>query len=71
MKYIEIFKTREAASEKKQLLAARGIKAKILVDPLEARYPALSAFHDVALVVGEEVPLEVTRLLQPAYAKAS
>jgi hypothetical protein len=66
MKYVETYKTREKASEKQRLLADKGIKSRVLVDPMEGFAPALSSFFDVALVVAPELTTEAQQLLKKA-----
>jgi hypothetical protein len=64
MKCIEVFKHRDQASEKQQALKDKGIEARVVVDPLEGRFPALSTFHDVVLMVNSEQFQEASTLLR-------
>jgi hypothetical protein len=63
MKCVEVFKHRDAASEKQQILKRKGIDSRVVVDPLEGRFPALSSFHDVQLMVCSEQFDEASALL--------
>jgi hypothetical protein len=71
MKCVETYKTREAATEKRRLLEAAGIEAHVVVDPLEARFPALSHFQDVALMVPEASMARAETILRNALKNAS
>jgi len=64
MKCVEVFKHRDDVKDSQQLLKAKGIESRLLVDPLEGRYPALSTFHDVQLMVRSEQLSEATALLR-------
>ncbi len=64
MKCVEVFKHRDDVREKQQMLKDKGIDSRVMVDPLEGRYPALSTFHDVQLMVRSEQFNEASALLR-------
>jgi hypothetical protein len=69
MKCVETFKTGEAAQEKRRLLMENGIDAKVFVDPLECRYPALSGYQDVALMVHSDFAVAAADILRAAMLR--
>lgn len=64
MKCVQVFKHRDEVGDKQQMLKDKGIESRLCVDPLEGRYPALSTFHDVQLMVRSEQYNEATALLR-------
>lgn len=71
MKSIEFFKTDEEASRRQQFLAARGIASKVMVDPLESRFPELSTFGAVGLYATDDESWErACSLLHREYKAA-
>lgn len=71
MKCIDFFKTGEEASRRQQFLAERGIASKVLVDPLESRYPELSTFGEVGLYSVDDDATERARTLLNSDYKAA
>jgi hypothetical protein len=52
------------AEEQRQQLRAGGIQARVVVDPLSCRYPALSDCHEVAVLVQDQEETAATQLLR-------
>lgn len=71
MTHVGIYKTRENAREKQKLLADQGIASKLLVDPMESMYPALSEFEGVAIVVAMEFGDKAKKILDYKPIKPS
>jgi hypothetical protein len=71
MKCVDSYKTDLIAGEKRRILAENGIESRIVVDPLESRYPALSTFSDVALMVSDEDLTVARGILAAPLRKAS
>jgi hypothetical protein len=69
MKCVQTFKTRESANRSVQQLREGGIEARVVVDPLESRMPALSDFCDVSLMVAEKDEHKARGILGGAPAK--
>jgi hypothetical protein len=63
---VETYKTNQIANEKRRLLQERGIDSRILVDPLEGRFPGLADFQDVALMVTDLKLAEASQILDVA-----
>lgn len=70
MKCINFFKTGEEAKIRQQFLKENGISTRVMVDPLDSRYPALSDFGDVGLYVEEESHDQACALLMTNYKAA-
>ncbi len=70
MKVINFFKTGEEASRSQKFLRDKGIQSRVLVDPLEARYPALSHFGEVGLYVDDDKHDHACTLLKKDYRAA-
>lgn len=70
MKVINFFKTGEEASRNQKFLRDQGIQTRVLVDPLEARYPALSHFGEVGLYVDDETHDRACSLLNKDHRAA-
>lgn len=71
MNIVQTYATTELAQEDQRLLAKRGIASKIVVDPLDGRYPALSHFDGVGLQVEDARVREAQALLSRPVRKAS
>lgn len=71
MKSIEFFKTGEEASRRQQFLAKKGISTKVMVDPLESRFPELCSFAAVGLYVVDDDSTERARSLLNGEYKAA
>lgn len=53
MKYLMTFHHQDEAERRRVELQQNGISSKIMVDPLDSIYPALSGYPDITLVVEE------------------
>jgi hypothetical protein len=69
MKCVTTCKTNDLANEKRRLLQDRGIEARVAVDPLDARFPALSDFAGVAVLVRDDQATQAARILGEAETK--
>ena len=70
MKSIETYKNTDSARETQRLLRESGIDSRLVVDPLESRYPALSLYQDVVLMVPDDRVQEATSILRKAMKTA-
>lgn len=70
MKCIKYFKTGEEAKSRQQFLKDNGISTRVMVDPLESRFPALSDFGQVGLYVEDEALDQACALLMNNYQAA-
>ena len=66
MKCVEVYKHRDSARVSQQSLKDGGIESRIVVDPLESRFPALSTYHGVALMVQDDRFKEASAMLKKA-----
>lgn len=67
MKCVDTFATNEKAQEVRALLKAKGIEAKVTVDPVDSLYPAHGGHHHggVAVMVNDKDLRAAEALVRP------